>query len=121
MGQGKLVTATSANKLLAGKFLEDVNTSSGTLPVEALRRAFAVLSQAGDKPGKLIYFLSDGDFAAENEKVLQTCRDLNTGKKVMINTYLYAATEDKAGKKIMEDMAKENGGYYKYFCTKEAN
>jgi DNA-directed RNA polymerase subunit RPC12/RpoP len=120
MGAKSLVPATQANKEVAGKFMEGVNAQGSTLAADAIRRGFDVLAKAGDKPGKLMILLTDACFD-DAANVLQAIKERNSDKKVLVSTYLYAVNEEKDGKEIMEKIAKENGGKYKFFSTKEAN
>jgi hypothetical protein len=120
MGPKMLVPATEAYKNMAGEFMESVNAQSSTLAADAIRRGFDVLNKAGDRPGKLMILLTDACFD-DADKVLAAFKERNADKKVLVSTYLYNANEEKAGKDIMEKIAKENGGKYKFFPTKEAN
>ena len=89
----RLVPADIDAKVAAGKFLHGQQAGGSTTALVALQRAFAVLNDAPkSRPGKLIYLLSDGDFAGMtggstyrapdgrlyrgNEAVLQWLRDL---------------------------------------------
>lgn len=113
----KLVPGTVANKVLAGKFLEALTGGGSTESVGAIRRAFEVLDKADG--GKLIVFLTDVDLD-DKEEAVKAFKELNADKKVAVNTYLYALTEDKAGAETMKKIATESGGTYKFFCTKDA-
>lgn len=117
---GRLISATMENKRKAAKFLKDVTPFTRTNPIPALERAFAVLKGA-NKQGKLIYLLTDGMFS---DSVVSEIRQLNEDKKVLINTYLYVydppdapvtyIDKVKRFKSVMEQIAKENGGKYKF-------
>lgn len=120
MGPKMLVPATAAYKKVAGEFMDSVNAQSSTLAADAIRRGFDALNKAGDRPGKLMILLTDACFD-DADKVLAAFKERNADKKVLVSTYLYNANEEKAGKDIMEKIAKENGGKYKFFSTKEAN
>jgi len=59
-----LVAAEMQNKLAATKFLKEITPSGATIVLPALKRAFQILKYADPRrPGRLIYLLSDGDFA----------------------------------------------------------
>jgi hypothetical protein len=110
-GNKQLQAATDGNKRKCVLFLKDVIAEKQTNPVPALERAFAVL-QGTQKPGKLIYLLTDGLFP-DNAKVLRVIRENNAGKEVKINTFLYGHQPPEAVK-VMERIADENGGEYRY-------
>lgn len=131
----QLVSADMENKLLATRFLKNVAAEGQTTALPALQRAFTVLKWADmRKPGKLIYLLSDGDFAGVtggsiyktpdgktlngNEAVVQWLRDNNTKKDVYINTFLYREKHPTAVK-VMQVVAAENGGRYKFISPDE--
>jgi len=59
-----LVPADKTNRERAGQFLQKQKAVGSTTALVALRRAFRILEHADkNRPGKLIYLLSDGDFA----------------------------------------------------------
>jgi Mg-chelatase subunit ChlD len=118
MGPKQLVPATAANKELAGKFMEGLKAQGSTVAAEAIRRGFDVLNKAGDRPGRLMILLTDACFD-DAANVLQAFKERNSDKKVLVSTYLYGVNEETAGKEIMEKIAKENGGKYKFFSTKD--
>ncbi|MCD6303876.1 MAG: hypothetical protein J7M21_02820, partial [Planctomycetes bacterium] len=86
------------------------------------------------RPGKLIYLLSDGDFAGVtggsiyqtddgrtlqgNEAVVQWLRDNNKKKDVYVNTFLYLSKQESAIK-VMQKVAQENGGRFKQISADE--
>lgn len=109
----RLVLAAARNKVAAADFLDNCRVGSQTDPIPALRRAFAVLSWADRRrPGRLIHFLSDGNFP-DNAGVLAAVRTLNRDKSVCINTFLYGNRPPQA-ERVMKQIAAENGGQYKY-------
>jgi hypothetical protein len=118
MGSKSLVPATANYKEAAGEFLSEQNVKGSTLAADGIRRAFDVLGKAGDRSGKLMILLTDGAFN-DSDNVLQVFKERNADKKVLVNTYLYAPSEEKAGRDIMMKIAKENGGNYKFFDTRE--
>ena len=131
----KLVSADIDSKLAAVRFLKPITASGQTTVLPALKRAFVVLGQADkSKPGKLIYLLSDGDFAGVtggstyvtekgrrlrgNDAVVQWLRDHNKEQAVRINTLLLHS-KSKAAVKVFQTIAKENGGRYRHISPDE--
>jgi len=114
----KLVPATARHKDGAARFLEEnhVRPLGQTNPIPALMRAFAVLQDAATG-GKLIYLLTDAEFQ-NNEMVLAAIRQWNADKSVHINTFLYGRRPPGA-ERVMQQIAKENGGRYKYVSPDE--
>ena len=108
----RLVPATRENKEDVAHFLDKVIAQGRTDPVPALNQAFEVLARANSKPGKVVYLLTDGDFP-NNKQVLTALARKNVKKEVRINTYLYEYRGPLAVE-IMERIAKENRGEYKY-------
>ena len=109
----RLVYAETASKREALKFLKSITPEGQTDPVPALKRAFAALSRTpGNKQGKLIYLLTDGDFP-DNEKVFTAIRDMNTKRDVHINTILHRFRNPEF-EKVLDRIAKENGGKFKF-------
>lgn len=104
-----LVMATPENKLKATNYLEDKVTPRGeTNPIPGLELAFQ------QKP-ELIYLLTDGDFP-DNNAVLKRITELNKDHKVKINTIAFVseADTDTDFMKLLDKIAKDNGGVYKY-------
>jgi len=137
--QKRLVSAELVNKIAANNFLKDITASSTTTVLPALKRAFQILKYAdASKPGRLIYLLSDGDFAGisggseytgadgrvlnGNEAAIQWLRDNNPKEEkkglVHVNTFLYLSKDEEA-KKVMETIAKENSGRFKLISADE--
>jgi len=75
---------------------------------QAFERAFAM------KP-ELVYFLTDGRFG---DGLLQAVNKLNKDKKVHINTIAFV-TEDPTYKDQLQQLARENGGSYKFIPEKD--
>jgi hypothetical protein len=103
-----LVSATPENKRKASTFLEGVTTTGTTDPIPGIEMAFKAHPQ-------LVYILTDGDFP-DNDAVLKKIRELNKDKKVKINTIAFvgASDNDTAFLKLLETIAKENGGSFKH-------
>ncbi len=132
--QKSLVSAEMQNKLAATKFLKDVTSSGATIVLPALKRAFQILKYADPRrPGRLIYLLSDGDFAgmsggstykgvSGNAAVVQWLQDNNPKEEakglVHVNTFLYRSKDSEAVK-VMDAIAKENGGRFKQISGDE--
>lgn len=112
-GARALVPANRRYKEQAALFLDDVNPGGSTHPVAALERAFAVLRRADRRrAGKLIFFLTDGNFP-DNAAVLAAARKLNRDREVVIHTYLYGKRPAEAVR-VMRKIADESGGIYRY-------
>jgi hypothetical protein len=75
---------------------------------QAFERAFAM------KP-ELVYFLTDGRFG---DGLLQAVNRLNKDKKVHINTIAFV-TEDPTYKDQLQQLARENGGAYKFIPERD--
>ncbi len=67
--------------------------------------------------GKLIYLLTDGEFA-DNQAVLDELRKLNAGKSVVIHTILHEHQNPEA-EKILRTIAKEHSGKFKFVSELE--
>jgi len=113
----RLVPADFRQKERAAEFLSNIRPEGKTDPTPALKRAFAVLGSSSKLPGRLIYLLTDGLFQ-DNAKVINAIRKANPSGKVLINTYLYGHRPPKAVE-IMEQIARENGGSYRYIPADE--
>lgn len=138
----RLVSANDDNKTDVAMFLDPNNVKirpdGMTTVLPALKRAFKVLENAdtsNGKTGKLIYLLTDGDFAgmgggskykglAGNEAVVRWLKDNNKAGKIHINTLLFGDKDDKTAdailaRKVMDQIAKENGGEPKLISVDE--
>ncbi len=120
----RLVPVTEASRRTAGAFLagviaqNDRQIRSLTDPRSALQRAFEVLSQADTRhgrPGKLIYLLTDGEFANDGA-VERLLAELNAERTVHINTYLFLFLQDGPGgtPNVLERIAEAHGGAYRF-------
>ena len=113
-----LVAATDGNKRRLAAFLEPIRAEKSTNPIKAISRAFAVLSQARrDKPGRIIYLLTDGNFP-DNNAVIRLIRKLNARKQVKINTFLYGRAAPNMVA-VMQKIAGENGGRFRLISEDE--
>lgn len=106
---GALLMATPDNKRKAFDFLQEVSTSGSTDPIPGLKAAFAQSPQ-------LIILLTDGDFP-DNKAVLDAVKSLNVGKKTRVNTIAFVNKKEEDSQKeimkLLETIAKENGGVYR--------
>jgi len=112
-----LTKPTIPNKIALAEFLEEVKAENTTNPVKAINRAFDVMAKANRNPGKIIYMLTDGAFP-DNEAVLSTIRARNAKRDVLINTFLYG-WKPPIAERVMIQIARENGGKYRYVSPDE--
>ena len=98
---GRLVSAIQAQKDRFFAFLADVMPAGGTDPIPAMGRA---LSNEPD----LIYFLSDGQFEAT---LLDKLDAWNKERRTQIFTIAYV---DRTGAELLERIAREHGGEFKF-------
>jgi hypothetical protein len=130
-----LIPGTLENKLKAHEFLRDMTASGTTTLLPSLKRAFDLLDAADpNRPGKVIYILSDGDFSgmsagsvyagqdgkrlSGNEAVIQFLHDHNADKSVQVNTILLFS-QDKEATKVFKQIAAENAGQFKHVSQDE--
>jgi hypothetical protein len=107
----KLKRATRENKVLAYDFLNDIIAEGQTNPIPALKRAFGVLSGARGKKS-LIVLLTDGAFD-DSSQVLATIDQLNAGRTVRVNTFLYGHRPPEAVE-TMKKIAQSHNGKYRF-------
>jgi hypothetical protein len=103
---GKCVNAVPAHKEEFFQFLEQVEAGGGTQPELAMRRAF-------DLEPELIYFLTDGLFDAS---LLVKLREWNKNERVKISTIAYVSEE---GRPLLEQIAREHGGQFRFVSERE--
>ena len=129
-----MMPCTTANKLAASKFLNNVDAKGPTTVLPALKRAFAVLASRPAREGKLIFLVSDGDFAGMsggsqyrttdgqtltgNEAVLQWLEDNNKDPKVTVHTFLLHSADAEAVA-VLKKIADSNGGQFKLVSADE--
>jgi hypothetical protein len=77
------------------------------------------LAGADAKGGKLIIFLTDSWFGRGNSNMLALIKKLNPKREVIINTYLFDGREGNPAKGLLEKIAADNGGKYKFVSTPE--
>ena len=98
----RLVNAIDAHRDQFFEFLERVNPSGGTKPQRALRRALAL------EPD-LVYLLSDGINFDEN--LPAEIDEWNKDRRTRIFTIAYL---DQGGRNLLERIAREHGGEFKF-------
>ena len=129
-----LIQATTDNKVRAWRFLAEQRATGTTTALVALKRAFEVLADRPASESKLIYLVSDGDFAGMsggsqyrtadgqtltgNEAVLQWLADNNKGPKVYIHTVLLQSA-DATATVVLKRIAESNGGRFKLVSSDE--
>jgi len=103
-----LIIASPDNKRSTYTFLEEITPTGTTDPIPAIEAAFKQQPQ-------LVYFLSDGEFnnLKSYDEVIAAFNKANVGKKAKVNTVLFF-TYDKDAEQVMEKIAGEHGGTYKY-------
>ncbi len=114
-----LTPPTEKNKIALAGFLKKVKAEGTTDPVKGITRAFDVLDKADKRPGKIIYLLADGGFP-DNTAVIAAIRARNAKKDVVIHAFLYGKKSPVAVK-VMSQIAKENGGVYRYINPAECS
>jgi hypothetical protein len=105
----KLVLATEENKQRAFEFIDGIVPLGVTDPSEAIKKAF-------EQRPELIYFLSDGQF---DQGIVSLIQRLNSGKKVTVNTICFAMDSTDKGKAIMQKIAQQNNGEYKFLSEED--
>ena len=105
-----LMVANTENKRKAFEWLAEVTASGTTDPIPAIEAAFKLQPTAD-----LVYFLSDGEFnnLRSYDEVAGAVAKGTAGKKVKVNTILFE-TYEKEAEKVMEKMANDNKGVYRY-------
>ncbi len=95
-------------KQVSYTYLDRLTVAGSTNPLPALEAAFRMRPQ-------LIFFLTDGRFNHQvgYDDVMEKIRQLNADKEVMINTIQFINRDEQAAE-VLETIAKENGGRYRY-------
>jgi hypothetical protein len=112
-----LIMATSENKRKAETWLGDIVTAGTTDPVPALTFALQ------EKP-QLMYFLTDAADFPDVAAVQNVFRKVNTDHKTKVNTILFVETKEekeqnKESEPLMDGIAKENGGKFRWVTLDE--
>ncbi len=113
----RLMPATAENKRDLVDFLQTVIPAGQTDAVPALRRGLQVAH--GGKTGErsVVYFLTDGAFP-DNGAVLRVLAEHNPRRDVIVHTFLFQYRAEHAVA-IMQRIAQENGGAFKYVSLDE--
>jgi hypothetical protein len=100
----KLIPATPANVRRTAEVLNKVSFMGATNPLPAIELAFK------QKP-QLMYILSDGEFdnLVSYDDVIKRIAELNSDKKVAINTILFGDRDPRA-EQALKKIAGDNGG-----------
>ena len=112
-----LTPSIEKHKIALAGFLANTRAEGRTNPVKGINRAFDTLAKMKKCPGKVINLLTDGTFP-DNQAVFMAIRARNRKKDVMINTFLIGKKTPIAVK-VMQQIAKENGGKYRYVNPNE--
>ncbi|MGB0715167.1 MAG: vWA domain-containing protein [Phycisphaerae bacterium] len=104
----RLVSAIRAQKKALGEFLDTVFPAGSTKPAQALRRAMSL------EPD-LIYFLTDGAF---DPALLDKLDKWNPSRKVRIFTIAFF---DRSGAELLERIAREHDGEFKFVSETDVN
>ncbi len=105
----RMVSAIQAHKRAAFQFFDTITPMGDTDPRPAMRRAFAV------EPD-LIYFLTDGEFDAHAESMFKMLEKMNRRRQVRIFTIAYV---EQQGAAVLERMAREHNGEYRFVSEDE--
>ncbi len=106
--------ATTENKRAAFSAIKNVVPEGQTEPMDAVRRAL------GFEPD-VMFFLSDGDFGEDNEKVENLFRTRNRRKRTIVNTILFIYDIRGAGDNVLRSIAENNNGTFKHVTQEELN
>ncbi|MBI5724662.1 MAG: VWA domain-containing protein [Planctomycetes bacterium] len=115
----QLIVANRQNKVMSAEFLKNLVPEGMTDPVPAMERAFEVLKDVKNK-GKLIYFLTDGQFPESKAALAKLLAERNPSEtdRAMICVFQYG--EDKHNTSgFLKKLAEKNKGRYKYVNTEE--
>jgi hypothetical protein len=107
--RSQLVVANPENKRQVFEFIDKFSMSGGTDPTAAIREAFR-------QSPELIYVLTDGfDRVGDPRVVEEEFRRLNkqAGNRVKVNTILIRARDDENLVRVLQNIAKDNGGRFK--------
>ncbi len=101
-----LVPAIESQKQAAFEFLATIEAQGSTNPGPAMKRAM-------DLRPDLIFFLTDGDFDPD---LVDKLRAWNRDEKVRISTIAYLS---EAGRPLLERIAREHGGEFRFVSEHE--
>jgi len=97
----RLVPAVTAHREQLFTFLDEIVPGGGTDPIPAMRRAFEVQPD-------LIYLLTDGEF---KPTLMERLEEWNRDRRVRIFTIAFLGA---GGGPMLERIAREHGGEYRY-------
>jgi len=103
MPGGSLLKATPENISKAIKWIDTVGCNGGTQPMAALNGAFNLKAET-------VWLLTDGVFF-NTDSLINGIRTSNAGVKARINTVAFI---DRRGERVLQQIAKENGGTYRF-------
>lgn len=104
---GRLVLATKENKALAADHLAHISAGGGTGHEEALSAALRFHPD-------VLYFLTDADEPPLTGDQLARLRRLNDGLTKIHTIEFGRGPKESADRNFIEQLAKENGGEYRY-------
>lgn len=102
----RFVHAIKEYKKAAFEFLVNIEAGGSTDPIQAIKSAI-------DQKADLIYFLTDGEFSPE---LIEKLRVWNKNEKVRIYTIAFIR---RTGEDLLRQIAKENGGDYRFVSEDE--
>jgi hypothetical protein len=108
----RLKAATMDNKREAFDAIKSIVPSGQTQPLDAVRRGLSY------KPD-VLFLLSDGDFGEDNQRIIQTIKQMNQGRKTRINTILFVYDTMGDGERVLRDIAETNHGSYKHVTEED--
>lgn len=103
----KLVSAREVTKKELFEFIRTVRPEGSTNPTRAMEKAFL-------QDPEIIFFLTDGAF---HKTLLDHLRAWNRDRRVKIFTIAYV---DPEGSELLEQIAREHGGEFRYVSGREA-
>lgn len=103
----KLVSAREVTKKELFEFIRTVRPEGSTNPTRAMEKAFL-------HDPEIIFFLTDGAF---HKTLLDHLRAWNRDRRVKIFTIAYV---DPEGSELLEQIAREHGGEFRYVSGREA-
>jgi hypothetical protein len=117
MGEGRarigpgngLITASKHNQMLAAKMLLETAATGKTDPLPALRLAINTLAAADNKPGKVLYFVTD---RAMTDTAAVTLFQTTPGAKdIVVMTYMVGQGGGDT-QRVLEKLASQSGGRF---------
>ncbi|MFO0974697.1 MAG: hypothetical protein U1A27_14845 [Phycisphaerae bacterium] len=107
-----LLPASADNKQFAFDAIRRIIPGGQTQPLDAVRRG---LAQRPD----VLYLLSDGDFADQNEPILDLLRATPREKRPIVHTILFLFDAGLAGRGVLRQIAELGGGTFKHVTEDE--